>query len=54
MPMSRCRYCGKMIPNIFHKYHEEQACRVRRGLDKREPPPPGPMDKFLNMEAAEP
>lgn len=30
MPLSRCRHCGKMIPNIFHKYHEEVQCLVMR------------------------
>lgn len=42
MPMSRCRHCGKYIPNIYHKHHEEQSCRVMRGLDKREPQDPLP------------
>ena len=34
MPMSKCKHCGKMIPNIFHKYHEEKQClemRRRKG-----------------------
>lgn len=30
MPLSKCRHCGKMIPNPYHKYHEEKQCLVMR------------------------
>ena len=30
---SVCRYCGKSIPTVHLKYHENKACRVMRGLD---------------------
>lgn len=42
MPMSRCRHCGKFVPNIYHKDHEMSLCRVMRGLDKRGPQEPLP------------
>lgn len=32
MPLSRCRYCHKSIPNIYHKYHEQSQCLVMRKL----------------------
>ena len=44
MPMTTCPFCGKKIPNIFSKHHRE-VCRVRRGLDKREPNDPEPVSK---------
>jgi hypothetical protein len=34
MPMSKCRFCGKMIPNPYHKNHEARMCiqgRISRG-----------------------
>jgi hypothetical protein len=30
VPLSKCRYCGKKVPNIFHKYHEQVSCLVMR------------------------
>ena len=30
MPLSKCRFCGKKVPNIFHKYHEQVQCVVAR------------------------
>ena len=32
MPLSKCRYCGKMIPNPYRLYHEKVACIVARQL----------------------
>jgi N-formylglutamate amidohydrolase len=34
MPLSKCRFCGKMIPNPYHKRHEQFTCvqmRIQRG-----------------------
>lgn len=52
VPLSRCKYCKKWIPNIFHKYHETVQCletRRRRGvpwlnLPRVQPAPPRPRD----------
>lgn len=30
MPLSKCRICGKKVPNLFRPYHEQVACRVMR------------------------
>ena len=32
MPLSRCKFCGKKVPNIYHKFHEEQQCLVKKGV----------------------
>ncbi len=32
MPLSKCRFCGKKVPNIFHKYHESVQCVVARKM----------------------
>jgi hypothetical protein len=28
--MSECKFCGKLIPSMYHKHHEETLCKVRR------------------------
>jgi len=33
---TRCLFCGKKIWSIFSQHHQK-VCRVKRGLDKREP-----------------
>ena len=30
MPLSKCPYCGKKVPNIFRQYHMRAQCRVMR------------------------
>lgn len=30
MPLSKCRFCGKMVPNPFRPYHERDQCIVAR------------------------
>lgn len=32
MPLSHCRTCGKKIPNIFRKWHEQVQCIRARQL----------------------
>lgn len=27
MPLSKCRICGKYVPNPYRPYHEKIACR---------------------------
>jgi len=30
LPLSKCKHCGKKIPNPFHKFHEEKQCLEMR------------------------
>lgn len=32
MPLSRCRFCGKKLPNPYRKHHEKYSCLVMRKL----------------------
>jgi len=30
MPLSKCRHCGKKVPNPYRPYHEKVLCLVAR------------------------
>ena len=30
MPLSKCRFCGKKVPNPYRPYHEKVQCIVAR------------------------
>lgn len=39
---TKCPFCGKKIFSIYSRHHQK-VCRIRRGLDKREPTDPEPI-----------
>jgi len=30
MPLSKCRFCGRKVPNLYRPYHERVLCVVAR------------------------
>ena len=52
--MSTCRFCGKAVPSMYRRFHEERQCKVmrrRRGdfvkPDDPEKREPRGLDRFL-------
>ena len=49
--LSRCRYCGKLVPSLYKRHHEKRTCReMRQRRGEKLPPERKPRERLTPEE----